>query len=314
MKGWFLAMDHQHKGEKYVHALVTHGWKETANFTKAAFILLDADVLGRRPIAAKAHKQGKKIFLYPHAARPTLIWDGPFEPYQYISANFVIAKGHAEVMRRYGYPHPMEVTGWTYCNQQPFQATAGRRLPGRQTGVLFGPNHPNVNGWLSDVDMDINRRAYAVLLALVRAGQINLTVQHLQELDHNGLWLEPDVHYIRSRPNQSVDSIDAADVVVSTQTLAYLAIARGVPTIMMGESTPPRAGNSEETFRFVSSWDKYRDLMMFPLDILETDDPAGLIQLASQSDEAIQAWREMFIGEMMNPAKFVQTVDRYMET
>jgi len=306
VKGWFVAIDHQHKCLKYIDALVRRGWKETRTFNQAEFILIDADVLGRRRFVENAHGQGKKIFIYPHAARPMLMWDGLHEPYQHITANFVIAEGHAEVLRRYGYPHPLEVAGWTYCYQRPFQSTAGIR-------VLFGPNHPNANGWLSDVDRSINRRAYKILLELQRAAKIELTVQYLHELEQNGLWTEPGVQYIRSRPNQSVEHIDAADVVVSTQTLAYLAIARGVPTIMMGESIPPRGGNSEDTFSFVASWEKYCDLMKFPLDILETEDPAGLIQLAAQSDETIREWRRLFIGTMMNPSKFVETVDCYME-
>jgi hypothetical protein len=262
--------------------------------------------MGRRPLLDKAHKLGKSIFLYPHAARPQIAWDGLYEPYPHITACFVIAEGHAEVMRRYGYPHPLEVTGWTYCYPQAFRPTPGRH-------VLFGPNHPNANGWLSEVDRDINRRAFEILLALHRAGAIVLTVQYLRGLDQNGLWEEPGVRYIQARPDQSVARIDEADVVVSTQTLAYLAVARGKPTIMLGENTPPRGGNCEENFAFVVSWEKYRDYMRFPFDLLNTDDPAELIERAARTDEPVRAWRDRFIGPVLKPERFTAVVDRYME-
>jgi hypothetical protein len=254
----------------------------------------------------QAHKKAKPIFLYPHAARPMIQWDGMFEPYKHIAANFVIADGHAEVMRRYGYPHPVDVCGWTYCTIQAFQPTSGRR-------VLFGPNHPNHNGWLSDVDMTTNHRTYEILLKLVRAGDIELTVQYLHKLEENGLWYEPEVTFLQSVPNQSVESIDAHDLVVSTQTLAYLAVARGKPTVMMGEQIPPHAGVNPDSLQFVASWEKYKDLLMYPLDILDTDEPFALLQMASRIDDPIREWRRMFIGKPFEPDLFSGRIEHYLE-
>lgn len=305
MKGWFYAVDHQRKSEQYVNALLRHGWKYTPTFNKAEFILSDSDVFGRRRLVDQAHEHGKKVFLYPHAARAMIQWDGFVQPSPYITANFVIAECHAEVMRRYGYPHQTEVTGWTYCYQRPFQPTAGVK-------VLFGPIHPNANGWLPEVDLSINRRVYQILLELARNTEIQLTVRHLDTLENNGLWREPGVRYVLGRPDLSIADVDAADVVVTTQTLLYLSVARGVPTIGMGEDVAPHYGNSNENFHYVASWEKYRDIMQFPLDLLTTDHPWQLIHNAARDDEMIRDWRHRCIGKVFDPAHFVEIIDRYM--
>ena len=305
-KGRFLVMDWQGKAKGYMQALEDDGWRETLSFNLADFILTDMDVLGRRALVEEAYKKGKPVFIYPHAARPLTQWDGMFEPWEHLTAQFVIADGHAEVMRRYGYPHPLEVTGWTYCEQREFKPTDCRR-------VLLGPNHPNANGWLSEVDRETNRMAFLLLLKMVENGLIELTVQHLDSIEANGLWTDPRVKYLRSQPNQSTETIDRHDVIVSTQTLAYLAIARGKPTVMMNENIPPHCGNAEETFCYAAKWEHYQDLMMFPLDILQTKDPFALLQKACQTDQQIAEWRKNFIGQPFDAGRFVETLEGYLE-
>ena len=301
-----MAAEWQTKAKKYIRALEISGWNRTKALAKAQFLLSDVDVLGRRPLVEAAHKQGKKIFLYPHAARAMVQWDGEMRPYDHIAASFVIAEGQAEVMRRYGYPHPLEISGWTYCYQRPFQPTRGMR-------VLFGPIHPNNNGWLSKLDQSINCRAFEILYELAQAGEIELTVRFLDILERNGLEERPGVRYICGRPDLSVAEIDAADIVVSTQTFLYLAVARGVPTVGIGEDVPFHYGNSDENFRFVASWDKYGHLVAFPLDLLKADDPLALLRHAQESDQDITEWRRLFIGQTFQPEAFVRTIDRYLE-
>ncbi|MGH8549703.1 MAG: hypothetical protein ACRERU_14100, partial [Methylococcales bacterium] len=233
-------------------------------------------------------------------------WDGEIRPYDHITASFVIAEGQAQVMRLYGYPHPLEIGGWSYCHQRPFKPTQGRR-------VLFGPIHPNNNGWLSKLDLSINARAFEILYDLAQAGEMELTVRHLNTLERNGLEERPGVRYTHGLPDLSVADIDAADIVVSTQTFLYLAVARGVPAVGIGEDVPFHYGNSDENFRFVASWDKYGHLVAFPLDLLKADDPLALLRQAQHSDQAVAEWRRLFIGQTFQPEAFVRTIDRYLE-
>src|SRR5688500_12108735 len=101
MKGMFYVADWQTKARFYIEALEAAGWRQTRTITKAAFLLSDVDVMSRLPLVEQAYRAGKKIFLYPHAARAMVQWDGMCEPFPHITASITIAEGQTEVMRRY---------------------------------------------------------------------------------------------------------------------------------------------------------------------------------------------------------------------
>jgi hypothetical protein len=307
-KGTFYCFNHQNKARVYVDALVGLGFRQTIFPARALFVLADSDVSVRRTRLEQSRQFGSYIFLYPHAAPPQLTYDGLYEPWAFTKANFTIAQGHVEVMRTYGYPDriPLHPVGWALCEQRAFvPGPAPRR-------VLFAPIHPNANGYLCELDLSINRAVMARLLPLVRSGEISLTVRHLQPLQRSGLEVVPGVRYIWGTPNQAVDDIDAADVVISRHTFAYLAVARGKPTLMMAEWETPRSGSSDATLRNVGSWPKYRDLMMFPLDVLAGDDTGALLRKAAASDAEIEGWRSKFIGSPFDPRLFVKTLEGYL--
>jgi len=80
---------------------------------------------------------------------------------------------------------------------------------------------------------------------------------------------------------------------------------------MFGEDTPPRDGINDASLVFVKSWEKYADLMMFPLDALNGD-IGQLIETASTTDIPIAQWRERFIGRPFDPAYFVERLESYI--
>jgi hypothetical protein len=304
----FYFFNHQNKGLALVRALESKGWIWTALSGNAHLIFSDSDVPSRSKSLTGFRQRGKKIFLYPHAARPNLFNDFPgFPPFSHVAAHLVCTPGHIEILKRFGHPHHFEAIGWYLCPIKPFQPREHSRK------VLFAPIHPNSNGSLSKIDQKINAETYRRLLALVESGEIDLTVRFLRGLEKNGLWLVEGVTYIEGQPDQSYEQIDSADLVVSHQTFAHIAVARGVPTIMMSESTPPRLGSEAmHDFKYVQHWDQYKDLMMYPLDILAEDDTAALFARAVQSDCEIADWRQRLIGEPFDPAKFIGTVERYL--
>lgn len=305
---YFYLFNHQNKGTALVRALQQAGWNWTAQLGRADVIFSDSDVPARAKILASFHQRGKKIFLYPHAARPTLFNDFPgYPPSPYIDAHYITAAGHVPIMRSIGLPYPLEVMGWHLCPMKPFEPrTSARR-------VLFAPIHPNSNGTLSVGDRKINADTLRKLLPLVRSGEIELTIRYLRGLDKNGIWKEDGITYIEGDPDQSYAQIDDADVVIAHQTFAYIAIARGVPVIMMGEDVPPRMGCEEHRdFQYARSWKKYKDLLMYPFDILAADDVAALFQRAVQSDCEIADWRTRLIGEPFNGPRFVKLVEKYL--
>ena len=299
----FFVFNHQGKADAYIRALTTRGWTQTKDPGEAKFILSDCDVNGRARTLDSYHRRSVKVFLYPHAGRPNIFWDFPDTPFRpCVDAHFVSAQGHAEIMRAYGVPYDLRVTGWHLCQIRAFHPREHARR------ILFAPIHPNSNGFLCELDKELNRQTFRKLLTLLD-GQTTLLVRHIRGLEKNGLWRAGGVDYIEGNLDLSYEEIDRADLVVTHQTFAYLAVARGVPTLMMGEWYPPRWGGSENALMTVQSWDMYKHLLMYPLDILAAEDLSQLIQCAIHSDSEIADWRARLIGQPFDPDRFADLVE-----
>ena len=305
--GNFFIYNHQGKGDLFERALIKAGYAPAEKLS-SQIVLSDIDTPGRvNQLSDRITKGFTKLFCYPHAARPFVGWAGLFPPSGLTSASFVFAEGHIDVIRAYGYKRPLHSVGWAYSEIKPFRPTRPRR-------VLFAPIHPNNNGWLSNLDRGINSRTFQILLRLIETQGIELTVRHIKVLAAGGLWKDPRVKYVRGDTNtKQQDDMNNADVVISHQTYAYCAIARGIPTVMMAEDIPPRNGRDEASFKFVDRWDDWKSLLMYPLDILNTDDPWRLIQRACETDEDIRDWRHRMIGnKLFDPQKFVGLIKEYL--
>jgi hypothetical protein len=265
---------------------------------------------GWHPILEAAHASGTPVVMYPHAARPMVQWDGILAPSPMTRCSFAHAPGGVEVLKRFGYPYPVEAAGWSLCPLRPFTPVE------RVRHIVYGPIHPNTNGWLHQDELSINRRAFERLRAYCRETGTKLTVRYLRGLVQNGLEKVEGVSYVQGRADQSTAEIDQADLVVGHQTFAYLAAARGKPTLMMAEDIPPRSGNRLELYRYVASWEKYGDYLAYPLDILATDGSvaatAALIERACAGDPAAAEWRARFIGQPFDGPAFVRTLESYL--
>lgn len=302
----FFCFNHQGKASAFVDALLARGWEKTNDPGEARFLLSDSNVNARGRTLAHYHAEGKKVFLYPHAARPNIFWDFPGQSFDgKIDAHLVSASGHIDIMRAYGFPYPLEVVGWHLCEIRPFSPRPDIRK------VVFGPIHPNSNGFLCEVDRDLNLSTFTILHKLSVILGFELIVRYIGDLRSIGIWKAGGITYIEGAKDHSTQEIDEADLVVSHQTFAYLAVARGIPTLMMGEDLPPRWGGTEGDIKTALSWDKYRDLMRYPLDIL-AGDPIELIRCASETDEPIREWRERMIGEPFDPERFVDRIEEML--
>lgn len=302
----FVCFNHQSKANAYVTALEQRGYVLTSHERDAGFALTDADIGGRRSQLDRLFEHSHaRVFLYPHQARPN-IWHVFFEEWPHITAQFVTAPGHVDVVRRIGFSKPVHAVGWSLCEMRPFQPRSSYRR------VLFAPIHPNANGFLSKLHKDINRAVFARLIDLVECGEIDLTIRYIHPLPLNGLEEHPAVTYIEGQPDQSHAQIDEADVVIGHQTFAYIAVARGVPTVMMAEWEAPMYGNSPEKLIQAERWEEYRDLMMYPLDILAEDDTPALFARAIQSDAEIVDWRARMIGQPFDGGCFVDILEKYL--
>lgn len=306
MESLFFCFNHQGKADAYIQALTARGWTLTRQPGRARFILSDVDVYGREKALAEYHKLRIPIFLYPHAARPNIFWDFPGAPYSgFATAHFVSAEGHIDIMRAYGNKLPLHAVGWHLSPIVPFRP----RMQVKR--ILFAPIHPNSNGFLGRLDKELNLQTLKKLLPLME-GDVSVKVRYLHDLKQNGLWRAGGVEYMEGQADLSYRQVDEADLVVGHQTIAYISVARGVPTVMMGEWHTPRLGGTEEKLVTVRSWDKYKDLMMYPLDILAEDDTMALFNRAIESDCEIAEWRERLIGKPFAADHFVDVVESYL--
>jgi hypothetical protein len=302
---YFLYRGHQGKERAYIQALRKAGYRASVQpQMRAKFVIYDMDGGTRMANLERYHRRGLPVFLYPHAARPQIIWDGIWEVWPHTTCNFVPGPGHKEVMERYGYPIPIEVTGWTYCEILPFKPVE------KPINILFGPIHPAASGWICEEDKVANQRTHKLLIKYCRESGAHLTVRHIRDIKNNGLEKVAGVTYIQGRPDLTITEIDKADVVIGHQTFAYLAIARGKPTLMIREDIPPHTVWHGKT-QWVKSWEKYADIMAYPLDIL-AGDPAKMIQKACQGSPEAAAWKERFISVPFEPKYFLERLESYL--
>ena len=301
----YIASDHQGKGKAFKRALVLRGWRESG-FARSRFVsfgLFDADWRGEDI----QRLNGKPYFLYPHAARPMVQYDGCVTPRSDCRTMFVSAPAGVYLMKKIGYPCEVVEVGWSLTPIRPFRPRATVR------NITFAPIHPNSNGYLHETDKQLNRAAYARLVDYAEKNEASVTVRYCGEIRENGLESEfagqhKNVTWKQGAKDGSTDDILSADLVVSHQTFAYMAVALGVPTVMMGEDIAPRSGNSDKSFCYAEHFKSYRSYLAFPLDILNGD-PEKVIEKAVSSDEPIKKWRDRFIGKPFRPEYFVDCIE-----
>lgn len=301
----FRMSHHQNKEVAFKNALLNRGWRES-QYVKSQFVrfgLFDAD--WRAEDIQKLG--GAPYFLYPHAARPMVQYDGSVTPRKDCRTMFVSAPAGVYLMDKIGYPCEVVEVGWSLTPIKHFfpRATA--------ENILFAPIHPNSNGYLNEVDKRLNRETYKRLVDFAERNDATVTIRYCRRIEDNGLGKEIEqahkqVVWKQAYPDGNFSDIQKADVVVSHQTFAYMAVALGVPTVMIGEDVAPRSGNAENGFTYSAHFKDYQDYLAFPLDILngDTDD---IIQTAISTDEPIRDWRDRFIGHPFRPDYFVDCIE-----
>lgn len=301
-KADYMCFNHQGKANAFVEALSDFMVGTNEGYAQPLkFALTDSDVKGRTRQLERIRKQGTTcFFVYPHSARPSMVNDY-FPTWEGTTAQFVVNEYHAQVLREYGYKKPLHGIGWHLCPLREFQKKEHVR------NVLFCPIHPRN----APQDKKANAETFMRLYRLVKRDEIKLTVRHIDVLEDSGLCAEKGVTYINARTNQDFSHIDSADVVVGHQTVAWIAVARGVPTVMMGEDMPTHFRHGVDWVD-TPSWNKVSHLFRYPLDILQETDTMALLNRAAQSDDEIRDWRARMIGNAFDPLKFSEIVKGYL--
>lgn len=281
--------DHQNKSTGLVSEIVRDERLTLIEFGQAADILLiDHDVTPYyRNIIDAYHGHGAKVLLYPHGATAHLAWDGVWPECSKVSGFLAMSEGQRLVMQKYGFTKPVHVTDWHWCEIKPFEGAVGNN-------VLFAPIHALSNGFIHPDIKHLNTLVFETLCKM----SVNLKVRYVGELEHCGI--DPNVnnvHYKKGGADNSIGDIDKADYVVSFGTFAYLAVARGKPTIMYRQDIPYFDGHAAAEIREAEHWHNYEDYMRYPLDIPAEED---LFMLANK-EHIIKTWRRLHIGDQMKP-------------
>jgi len=294
--------DHQDKSFALRDALADHGHEIVKYDPDILLIDFDGGIAHYPIVIERAYESGALIYMYSHGAMPITAWDGVVKPSPLINGYLAQSPGQKWVMEAYGYPHPVHVIGWHYCQQQPFSP------PSEPKKLLFAPWHPHGDGWMLPEGKALNTELFDNLIQL----RFDLTCRIIFGMEANGLRDVPGVSWQMSdrKITSSIEAIKAADVVVAYGTFAYLAIALGKPTVMYGQGICPQDGYSPETLKYVKSWDKYRDYMRYPYDA-DGLGPYGVNDVIHRACKTEAAdWRERFIGEQFTPSGFVTLLER----
>jgi hypothetical protein len=298
----FYCFGHQGKENALLAVLRDRGYAQMQSPTnRTDLILSDAAILGRVGRFESMHRVNPHapIIIYPHGARPDLTYDA-FYGSGLVTATLVVSEDHAEILRMIGHRESLHPIGWSLCPVMEF-------APRDPEKVLFAPIHPRN----SAVDKNVNQLTFNKLVPLAMAGKIKLTVRYIPTMEENGIVPveHPNIKYVSGSKNGDYSDIERAGVVVSHQTFSWMAVALGVPTVMMAEDMPchwePRPGK----VIVAKTWDAYKHLLMFPLDILQADDTMALLERAASADEDIRDWKRRMIGEPFDGNRFMQIVE-----
>lgn len=309
-------VEHQHKAQPYNNALLSARHHIKRRPINAECLLIDHEWSGLfaglpevkwRKQILEAEQKGMPIFIYPHSVRPNIPHDLTDEYYP-ARALFTIAEGHREVLRRIGYPNPIEVIGWPYTEIKSFR----QRESNGKIRVLFAPIHPVGNGYLPDAERELNAKTYKKLLSLT--DKIDLTVRHVQPLESNGLWFDERANIIRGAMDGSTKQMNSADVIIGAFTFAYMAVALGHPLVMMGEGIKPHnSPRGSGKLIYAKHWNKYKGYMKFPFNVEDCSRKTDLLDALKQAmQEPPDEWKERFIGQPFDGRRFVKTLEGYL--
>lgn len=298
--------DHQNKSFHLVRALLELGHKIVYR-PPADLLLLDQDslpyyqrIIDRFP--------GAPIIVYPHGALSWACWDAGWAVNERTIGQLVIGEGAAEAMRAYGYPRPVRAIGWFYGPRAPF---VSRPLI---DSVLFAPIHALGNGNMYPAASFFNTRTFDRLLDATAISGLRLVVRALGDMNACGLWREPSVTYIEGSADVNCAK-STETIVVGYETFAYAAVARGEPTVMMGQDMAYWTGHGPGDYQKARHWNAFRDHIRFPMDADQGDAQflAETLLDACRSDDEIQDWRSRFIGESMTAASLARALKELMQ-
>jgi hypothetical protein len=301
----------------FVDALFRAGYQQTVNFAKADFILSDKEPTSPRDGTPAWRRDrfikqcgDRPVFFVPHTPYAFWLWDGWLEPMK-VSCNFVTAPVGVLGMAAYGYPYRFEEIGWARGRILPFTPRSGNNLLYApplnvhwKEGVLKYNNdlpiHRKILGWIVE-----NRKRFdRVTLNYTRS---------MEEFEYNTL---PDMGFeffdVGSKRDLSAKTamagIEKADLILSSNTMGYIALANGYPTILTNSyrGVLPTCATGAG-----ACWDDYKEHYEFPLNIFEMS-ADEVLALRDAPNAEVEDWKRWNIGSPFMADKFISVIREFV--
>ena len=297
----FYLLKNRDAGNAFHKALIEAGYVET-DIDHADMIFTDFE----RPIIRAV--KDRPIFIYGHTPYSFYLYDGKqwLDPIP-VACNFVCAEVGVMAMKSYGYPYRVEAVGFSRCEVKPFTPTKGKNL-------LYASAHllGSKKVWPHPGDLEMHLRAMK-WIAKNRGYFDRVIVNYSVSLEANALekFTGIGIEFIELGEHSQLSAelagrqFENIDLVISCNTFAYLALAKGVPTLMFGfEKDAPTLRSSTGGGRH---YDLYKPYFDFPL-ALEEMSAEEVLDLRLAPNAQVEAWKKMNIGESFDAGKFISVV------
>lgn len=301
----FYALKNKDAADEYVNALLAAGYEESEKMNHADFILIDHEHSGNKRDAIEKFIKIRPAFIYPHVPYSWWAWDGNRSPLP-VCCNFVTGQAAIQGMKSYGYPYRVEAVGFTGCPVREFTPSTGSRL-------LFAPPHLLGNGkyaWPQILD-SVKKIAVFIVENIKAFDSVTVNYSY-QGLEAGGLdcfegvegvsFEEINAYRTPNIRKSALRQIEKVDMVISTNTLAYLAVASGKPTIFfMLDFLVDR----------VKNYHLYKSYYDFPLAV-EGMTIEDILSTRLSPNPKVEEWKALNIGHFFDKEKFLEIIKEYV--
>ena len=302
----FSILANKDAGAGYARALLDAGYERVPDNRDADFLLIDCEHAGGVRKVIGNFLTNKPVFIYPHSPLAYFIWDGHYAPLP-VQCNFVIGEAARLSLAAYGYSHRVEMCGWNRCEIQAFTPTSGRRL-------LFVPARTRGDGkYTNQAYAEMTPKAFQFVLDHREAFD-HVVVCYVRDFVNEQEYAGTGIEFVKTNPRQAVSPtldmlrrIEEADLVISCETVACLAVARGKPTVVYNAKAVPATG-----YIPAAQYERYRQYYEFPL-ALEDMSLQDILNVCRAPDPNVEQWKRMNIGEPFDAGKFLAVIQEHVQ-
>jgi len=303
----YFAHNYRDSFNGFQKALKKGGYKFDANIRKADILFFDTEPrhLNSKREAWERMIAGRPLFIYPHTPYAFWLWDGFIKPSESVSCNFVVGESAKLSMQKYGYPNRVEVVGFSRCKVRPFMKTTGRRLAYASSRLIGEHGY-----WPHEGDRILNEKAIDWLLKN-RSYFDEVIFYHSFPIEKYGVDESYPFTFVdvgragKLNTQTALEQLKNIDIVISCNTFGFLAIAQGIPTVLVGHNNEYPMHSSNYGVHYA----EYAEHCDFPLDLFSMSGQ-NVLALRQEIPECVRTWKQRNI-EGFNPEKFLSVVNEY---